>query len=409
MEAKKLIAIAAIAIGEVLTAFAQSWTQTASPSFTWFSVASSADGSKLAGASYMDGPHPGGSIYLSTNFGVGWNHTSAPSNAWVSIASSADGTKLAAVSRPGPIFTSTNSGLTWISNGAPNINWYFIASSADGATLLATADERPLLPTAIGAVYTSTNSGLTWVSNSLPVSVPYWFATAISADGARMVVSSQYGHICLSTNSGATWQASASVPKLVWESLASSADGRKLVVVSQLQAPVSGGSIFTSSDGGATWISNNAPNLRWYGVASSADGNTLLASGYSSSTGYCLYFSTNAGEVWNQGAAGLPFGTISMSADGCRSAGVFGGGISGSSGQIYTSYSTPSPVLHLSAPPNLNLSWTIPSTNFVLQQSSDLANWSTVTNPPALNLVNLQNQVAPPLSASNAFFRLMNP
>jgi hypothetical protein len=41
--------------------------------------------------------------------------------------------------------------------------------------------------------------------------------------------------------------------------------------------------------------------LTWLGVASSADGKKLPASGYSNSTGYCLYYSTNAGEVWNQG------------------------------------------------------------------------------------------------------------
>jgi len=52
---------------------------------------------------------------------------------------------------------------------------------------------------------------------------------------------------------------------------------------------------------------------------------------------------------------------------------------------------TPSPQLNL-APSDINLalSWLVPSTNFVLQQSTDLISWSSVTNAPALNLTNLQ-------------------
>ena len=50
---------------------------------------------------------------------------------------------------------------------------------------------------------------------------------------------------------------------------------------------------------------------------------------------------------------------------------------------------------------SLVISWLIPSTNFVLQQSFDLANWSFVTNVPVLNLTNLQNQVTVPLLAKD--------
>ena len=50
--------------------------------------------------------------------------------------------------------------------------------------------------------------------------------------------------------------------------------------------------------------------------------------------------------------------------------------------------------------------------NFVLQQNSDLctSNWTDLTNnTPTLNLTNLQNQVALPLPAGNAFYRLKTP
>jgi hypothetical protein len=55
------------------------------------------------------------------------------------------------------------------------------------------------------------------------------------------------------------------------------------------------------------------------------------------------------------------------------------------------------------------MSWIVPSTNFVLQQSFDLttANWVTLTNAPVFDPASLQNQVT--LLSSNApqsFFRL---
>ena len=49
-----------------------------------------------------------GPIYTSTNSGATWTETAAPTNSWLSVASSADGTKLVAAS--GRIYTWTNSG-----------------------------------------------------------------------------------------------------------------------------------------------------------------------------------------------------------------------------------------------------------------------------------------------------------
>jgi hypothetical protein len=80
-------------------------------------------------------------------------------------------------------------------------------------------------------------------------------------------------------------------------------------------------------------------------------------------------------------------------------------------GGIYTLHTTPGPSLSISAATSncVALSWLIPSTNFVLQQSSDLLNWSTMTNVPILNLTNLQNQVVTPISDGSAFYRLATP
>ena len=95
-----------------------------------------------------------------------------------------------------------------------------------------------------------------------------------------------------------------------------------------------------------------------------------------------------------------------MSADGNEFVASMGGSPS-SPGGIYVSQTTPAPVLNLSALDNV-ISWIIPSLDFNLQESPDLMNWTDVTNPPALNLTNLQNQVTLPPPTGNSFFRPMH-
>jgi hypothetical protein len=107
--------------------------------------------------------------------------------------------------------------------------------------------------------------------------------------------------------------------------------------------------------------------LVWNGVVCSADGNKLMA---------------------------VSAGTNSMSLG---------------NGTIWISQIFASPTLNIAPANDIQLSWTIPSTNFVLQQSSDLANWSDVTNMPTPNLTNLQNQVTLPLSSDSSFYRLKTP
>jgi hypothetical protein len=58
---------------------------------------------------------------------------------------------------------------------------------------------------------------------------------------------------------------------------------------------------------------------------------------------------------------------------------------------------------------NFVLSWVVPSTNFVLQHSSNLGSWTDVTNKPALNLTNLQNEVMLSPKGSSGFYRLKTP
>src|SRR6185436_19566934 len=78
-----------------------------------------------------------------------------------------------------------------------------------------------------------------------------------------------------------------------WSSVASSADGSKLV------AGIEGGGIYSSSDGGVTWTPSGASIANWTSVASSADGSKLAAV----APGGGIYLSTNFGATWDLSSA----------------------------------------------------------------------------------------------------------
>jgi photosystem II stability/assembly factor-like uncharacterized protein len=71
---------------------------------------------------------------------------------WYSVASSADGTKLIAGRENGFLYTSTDSGVTWTARESTR-DWLAVDSSADGVKLVAVAYA--------GQIYTSVDSGLT--------------------------------------------------------------------------------------------------------------------------------------------------------------------------------------------------------------------------------------------------------
>ena len=237
------------------------WTaRNGTATIEWNAIASSADGTKLAGAGFN---FP---IYTSSDSGVTWTAQSgSPSTEWIAIASSADGTRLVAGGYGTQIYTSSDSGVTWTAQNSGVLNWYSIASSADGAKLVAAS---------LGdGIYTSSDSGVTWTlrEGPPPNNANFWKGAASSADGTKLVVGAYSGQIFTSGDSGVTWTAQNSGVQ-DWYSVASSADGTKLVAVA-LNGPSS-----TSADSGVTWTAQNgAPSDNWLSAASSADGTKLVA------------------------------------------------------------------------------------------------------------------------------------
>jgi hypothetical protein len=140
----------------------------------------------------------------------------------------------------------------------------------------------------------------------------------------------------------------------------------------------------------------------------SADGTKMLTAGL----GGWIGSSTNSGVSWTTNiiSTSLQWAGGAMSADGARWFLTSQPTSNTNSGRIDTLQTTPTEVLHLTPTGNnLSLSWLIPSTNLVLQQSSDLVSWLDVLNTPVLKLTTLENQVTLSPSNSQGFYRLVIP
>ena len=156
-----------------------------------------------------------------------------------------------------------------------------------------------------------------------------WESVASSADGSRIVAVSNNrigapGMIYASTNSGADWSSSINA-NVDWEAIASSADGRKLIAAYGL--PSQSGLVYLSTNSGMSWTLANIPPLsaEWNSVSSSADGTKLAAVAVNVPA---IYTSTNSGANWipqTNGLAGPGFDYIACSANGNKLIAIGGG------------------------------------------------------------------------------------
>lgn len=181
--------------------------------------------------------------------------------------------------------------------------------------------------------------------NWFPTSAPNqnWTALTTSADGNKLLAVSSQGSIYTSSNAGASWT-QTSAPSGPWVCAAASSDGNNLVAAgSSLNNP-----IYQSTDSGATWTPTAAPGNEWQSIASSADGRVLVAGAY----GRYLYVSTNSGASWTNCILAQYWFHVFCSADGGTMAAVGGGGqsvfISTNSGALW-SVATNLPALNWSS------------------------------------------------------------
>jgi len=135
---------------------------------------------------------------------------------------------------------------------------------------------------------------------------------ASSSDGTKLVAITAFpdlgGYIYTSTDTGATWTQRTTTLQ-VWNAVASSSDGRKLVAL------VNQDYIYTSVDSGATWTRTDAPSKQWFSVASSSDGARLIAAAYND----YIYRSTTRCELTHWAPAILAVvGVVGGRHEACR-------------------------------------------------------------------------------------------
>ncbi len=214
------------------------------------SVASSADGLKLAVAVYL------GRIFISSDGGETWTER-ASNQRWNAIAMSDDGTRLVGVvGSGGQIYTSADSGVTWTARDS-NRDWYTVACSASGTHMLAS--------TFGGKLYVSSDSGVTWTERE---SDRNWSSVAVSASGSRMIAGRTDGDLAISNDFGVTWTLT---PPLTYSaSIALSDDGQQLI------STTAGSFLRLSTDGGVTWT-NLGTSAQWGHVALAPDGSRYFA------------------------------------------------------------------------------------------------------------------------------------
>jgi outer membrane protein OmpA-like peptidoglycan-associated protein len=276
------------------------------------------------------------------------SHSAGALQSWNSISSSADGTHLAAVIRNGDIYTSTDSGAHWVDQASAGTrDWYSIASSSDGSRLAATSVG--------GDIYTSTDFGNTWVDRPIPQSTDYqsgnayncWVGITSSSDGMYLAAidngCSDGGNIFTSADGGATWIdrssqfGMGSYSNKVWNNIVSSNDGMHLVATNTN----SGNSVFFSGDGGASWSeSTSLPALNSISaLASNSDGSRVLALPavndlhYGSGVAHDVFLTTDFGKTWSNIGPSVAdhWNSVATSYDGSHIV------LAASGGQIYLS------------------------------------------------------------------------
>lgn len=237
------------------------WTfQTGIGSISYAAVDVTPDGTKFAAAS-------GGYIYLSNDDGANWSNLteSLGYKLWYTIVLSDDGTHITASAGDG-IWTSSDSGANWLHRINFAANWFDVDTSSNGQVILTACNGCQ--------VQLSTDGGVSWsVVNDL--GVLGWRSFTVSPDGTHLGAASPDGPIFTSDDGGTTWvnHVAALHGANHWLSLAASDDGQHLAA-----AIYSGGDIWTSDDGGTTWTDNTYISPKhWYAVTLSADGSKLYA------------------------------------------------------------------------------------------------------------------------------------
>ncbi len=302
------------------------WVQApGSPTGNWRCMAATPSGSPM----YAAGSIGSGGLFVSYNFGATWSQVGLTGTSWSGLACSDDGQTIYLAPNPGTtggarLACSFDGGMHWTNIFIAG-NWTAVACSSDGTKVIAATTNGAAYINS--AVYVSSDAGTSSNKVSGLATSAKWTTVTSSSDGSRQTAA-VYGGLVYYGINGAWASGNRSTN---WAAMVSSSDGLRLAACSFTNT---GGAIFTSSDGGATWAQTPAVDGFWTCIAGSADGNRLVAG----ANGANLYSSANFGASWTPlNTTNVAWGCLISSADGSKLAG--GANVSG--GVLY--YSAVSP------------------------------------------------------------------
>jgi hypothetical protein len=217
------------------------------------------------------------------------------------ITSSSNGSRLVGANWGGNIFTSSDSGITWTDRGNADA-WWHLSSSGSGQVVAGVTEK-------IGFKL-SRDYGVTW-SSPLPTPNGSYVQSAISDDGTKILVSDSEGRLQFSTDTGNSWTLVGS--ERAWSAVTMSADGSHLYATEFTDVDRVNGRIYTSKDGGITWIGSSINN-NWWNIESSRDGRTVVASPTDKIDS--LFISNDFGATWRRSSSKYYFDSIGVTQTG---------------------------------------------------------------------------------------------
>jgi hypothetical protein len=218
------------------TNYGKNWTNTTSVAGNIYGVCCSADGLKILTASCDF--TLGINMYLSTDGGDKFNTISTGNqsgqrpgpNGWISYGMSPDGSKIMGCVPSGNIYYSTNNGGNWTIINSQNGDWGGIAVANDGT---ATVTCRSLTGLVLNSVLRWNGSTWTGVSSTI-IPTDLTRNVSCSADGKIILIAQQTnsangGYLYLSRDSGVTWEKITVMGTSIWQSIAVSANGTRIM------------------------------------------------------------------------------------------------------------------------------------------------------------------------------------
>lgn len=164
-----------------------------------------------------------------------------------------------------------------------------------------------------GGIYRLTDNTV----NTINSNNDRWQSITASQDGAKLAAAVYDGYIYTSGDGGTTWVQRNSLKS--WTSITGSQDGTKLA------ATVYGGYIYTSGDSGTNWTQRSIGPKNWMSISCSQNGSTLAAA----AIGDYISVSTNQGGSWSaiSNAGQRNWSGVAVSYDGGQIAAVADDGI----------------------------------------------------------------------------------